>query len=58
MGTDDNLQHDSQCFISDDNDHDINFAYQVQTMLVDYLKANHSHIKRLIYFSDSCGGQY
>ena len=27
-------------------------------MLVDYLKANHPHIKKLIYFSDGCGGQY
>ena len=27
-------------------------------MLVDYLKADHPHIKRLIYFYDGCGGQY
>ena len=27
-------------------------------MLVNYLKANHPHIKILIYFSDVCGGQY
>ena len=27
-------------------------------MLVDYLKANHPHIKKLIYFPDGCGGQY
>ena len=27
-------------------------------MLVDYLKANNPHIKKIIYFSDSCGGQY
>ena len=32
--------------------------YQVQTIFVDYLKANHSHIKKLFYFSDGCGGQY
>ena len=35
------------------------FLYQVQTVLVDYLKANHPHIKKkLIYFSGGCGGQY
>ena len=34
------------------------FLHQVQTMLVYYLKANRLHIiKKLIYFSDSCGGQ-
>ena len=27
-------------------------------MLIDYLKANHPHIKKLIYFSEGCGGQY
>ena len=27
-------------------------------MLVDYLKANHPHIKKLIYFPDGGGGQY
>ena len=42
---DGSLQHDSLCFISDNNNHDISFLYQVQTMLVDYLKANHPHIK-------------
>ena len=34
------------------------FLYQVQRVLADYLKMNHPHIKKLIYFSDRCGGQY
>ena len=49
-------QHDSLCFSSDDNNHYTSFylyqvqtsicikLYQVQTMLVHYLKDNHSHI--------------
>ena len=32
--------------------------YQVQTMLVYYLKAHHPHIKKYIYFSHGCGAQY
>ena len=43
-GTEDSLQHDSLCFISDDNNHDASFVYQVQTILVNYLKANDLHI--------------
>ena len=38
----------NMCFISDDNNHDTSSLYPVQTMLVDYLKANHPHIKKLI----------
>ena len=34
------LQHDSLCFRSDDSNHYTSFSYQVQTMLVYYLKAN------------------
>ena len=29
------LQHLSLCFISDNNTHDTNFVYQIQTMMVD-----------------------
>ena len=46
------------CFSSDDNNDYTSFSYQFQTMLVYCLKANHPHIKKLIYFSDSCGGQF
>ena len=42
------LKHDSLFFISDDNNHNTSFLYQVQTMLVDFLKANHPHTKKLI----------
>ena len=33
------------CFIPDDNNHYTSFLHQVQTMLVDHLKANQPHIK-------------
>ena len=58
LGPDGSLQHDSLCFISDDSNHYTSFLYQVQTILVDYLKANHPNIKKLNYFSNGCGGQY
>ena len=50
MGPDGSFQHDSLCFISDGNNYDTSFLYQVQIMLVDYLKANHPHIKKLFNF--------
>ena len=43
---DGSLQQDSLCFISDDKNHDTSFLYQVQTMLLDYLKPNQPHIKK------------
>ena len=52
------LKHDSLCFISDDNLHDTNFVYQVQAILVRYLKEKYSNITKLHYFSDGCAGQY
>ena len=44
FGPDGILQHDLLCFSSDDNNHYTSFFHQVQTMLVYYLKANHSNI--------------
>ena len=35
---DGNIQHNSLCFISNDNNHDTNSVYKIQTVLVDYLK--------------------
>ena len=39
------FQHDSLCFIFDDNNHNTSLLYQVQTVLVDYLKANRPYKK-------------
>ena len=44
LGLDGSLQHDSLCVMSDDNSHYISSLYQVQTMLVGYVEANHPHI--------------
>ena len=52
------LKHQSLCFISDDNTHDTAFVYQVQKMTIDFIRALLPHIKKIIYFSDGCGGQY
>ena len=37
---DGNIQHNSLCFVSDDNNYDTNFVYKIQTILVDYLNEN------------------
>ena len=38
IDSDGNIQHNSCCIISDDNNHNTNFVYKIQTILVDYLK--------------------
>ena len=48
------LQHKSFCFISNDNTHDTNFVYKVQTLLMEYLKENLPQISKLYYFTDGC----
>ena len=54
---DGNNQLNSLCFISDDNNHDTNFVYKIQTILVDYLKENVPIVDK-IYFSEGCAEQY
>ena len=53
-----NLQHHSLCFISNDNNHDTAFVYEVQTMTAQYIKHTNPHINNFHYFSDGCAGQY
>ena len=50
--------HNSLCFISDNNSHNTNFVYKIQTILGDYLKENLPIMDKIFYFSDSCGEQY
>ena len=52
------LQHLSLCFISDSNTHNVSFVYQLQTMMVDYLKETLPPISKIVYLSDGCGAQY
>ena len=48
----------SICFLSDDNDHDTCFVYEVQTQVIQHIQRHLSSIKRIEYFSDGCAGQY
>ena len=52
------IQHNSLYFISDDNNHNTNFVYKIQTILVDYLKENLPILDKIFYFSGSCAEQY
>ena len=58
LGPDGSTQHESLWLISDGSNLDTIFLYQVQTMFVNYHKAHLPHIKKRVYFSDGCGGQY
>ena len=53
-----NIQHNSLCFIADDKNHNTNFVYKIQTILVDYLKENLPIVDKIFYFSDGCVEQY
>ena len=53
-----NIQHNSLCFISDDNNHDTNFVHKIQTILVDYFKENLPIVDKIFYFSDGCAEQH
>ena len=55
---DGNIKHNSLCFIYDNNNRDINFAYEIQAILVDFLKENLPIKNRIFYFSDGCAEQY
>ena len=54
----DELKHLSYCLVSDDLEHDVTFVYKVQEFITSDIKTRFSHIKKVIYFSDGCGGQY
>ena len=52
------IQHKSFCYMSDDRIHDTCFVYQIQKLLTEYIKVNLPAISKLYYFSDGCGSQY
>ena len=54
---DGNIQHNSLCFISDDNNHAANFVYKIQAVLVDYLKENLPIVDKIFYFFEECAEQ-
>ena len=47
--------NNSLCFILDDSNHDTNFVYKIQTILVDYLNENLPIVDKTFYFSHGCG---
>ena len=49
-----NIQHSSLCFISDDNNHDTNLVYKIQTILVNYLKEKLLIVDKIFYSSNGC----
>ena len=49
-----NIQHNSLCFIPDDNNNDTNSVYKIQIILVHYLPI----VDKIFYFSDGCTEQY
>ena len=51
------IQRNSLCFISDDNNHDTNFVYKIQKIIVDYVKENLLIVDKIFYFSDGCAEQ-
>ena len=57
IDADGNIQHNSLCFISDDNDPNTNFVYKIITIL-NYLKNNLPIVDKIFYFSDGCAEQY
>ena len=58
IDSDGNIQHNSLCFISDVKNHNANFVYKIQTILVDYLQENLPNVDKIFYFSDGCAEQY
>ena len=55
---DGNIQHKCLYFISDDSNHDTNFVYKIQTILVDYLKENLPIVDKIFHFFEDCAEQY
>ena len=43
LDSDGSLQHDSLCFISDDNSHYTSFVYKLQSMFIDYIPISKSY---------------
>ena len=52
------LVHRSFCLISDHTDHNVMMVYKIKQLFTEYLKVELPHIKKLVYFSDGCAGQY
>ena len=56
--SDDELQHASLCFLSDELQHDVVMVYQIQVKTIQYLKSLMPNLKIVEYFSDGWAAQY
>ena len=56
--SDNELQHASLCFLSDESQHDVVMVYQIQAKTIQYLKSLMPNLKIVEYFSDGCAAQY
>ena len=58
--SDNELQHASLCFLSDELQHDVVMVYQIQVNAIQYryLKSLMPNLKIVEYFSDGCAAQY
>ena len=52
------LLHQSICFLSDDLEHDTNFAYEIQCEICRFIKEEMPLVVQVDYFSDGCANQY
>ena len=57
-GPDSTIQHESFCFISDYTKHSTAMVYTFLKTLIPFLKNKHPALKKVIYYSDGCAGQY
>ena len=56
--SDSKLQHQSFCFISDGTKHSTAMVYTFLNELIPLLRSRFPTLKKLIYFTDGCAGQY
>ena len=56
--SEDQVQHQSYCFISDELKHDSLMVYAFISNLIGDLKSKHQILTKVHYFSDGCAGQY
>ena len=52
------LLHESLCFVSDDNVHDVSFVHQVLRMTMHEIAEKWPEVDKILYFSDGCSAQY
>lgn len=57
-GADSTIKHESFCFISDSTKHSTAMVYTFLKTLIPFLKEKHPALRKVIYFSDGCAGQY